>query len=76
MNQLNLSEQQKAKFVSIFSESLGLDILQNRLQSFFEEVFQNYSYLKLPQMNIVSTASLKYQVYYQEPSPGACANAP
>lgn len=67
MNKFNLSEQQKAKFVSIFSESFGLDILQNRLQSFFEEVFQNYPYLKLPQMDIVSTASLKYQVYYQEP---------
>jgi hypothetical protein len=40
MNQLNLSEQQKAKFVSIFSESLGLDILQNRLQSFLRKFFK------------------------------------
>ncbi|MBJ8453571.1 hypothetical protein I6M90_19305 [Acinetobacter bereziniae] len=68
MSQLNITAQQTVDLIQIFGKNDQIHLLKSSLHDFFIQVFRKYPYLKLPEMNIIATETLKHQIYYQDPN--------
>lgn len=57
----------KAEFVHIFQSTDDVEILLENLKKLFLKILHPYAYMALPKFQIISTESLQFSVWYQDP---------
>jgi muconolactone delta-isomerase len=68
MAKLTITEQQKAQCIQIFEKNDQIHLLKNALALFLIQILHKHPYLRLPEMKIIATESLRHQIYDQDPN--------
>ncbi|QOW45681.1 MULTISPECIES: hypothetical protein [Acinetobacter] len=58
----------KVELAQIFQQSKEVEVLLEKIRLLFTKILFNFSYMKLPNFQIILTGSLKFSVWYQEPN--------
>lgn len=58
----------KIDLINIFSNTMYVEILAEKLKQLFIEILKRHPYIRLPELKIVPTKSLQHSVWYQEPN--------
>ncbi|MFW1858392.1 hypothetical protein [Acinetobacter defluvii] len=67
MKSISNLEDYRTEFVHIFQSTDDVEILLENLKNLFLKILQPYDCMVLPKFQIISTGSLQFSVWYQDP---------